>query len=142
MEKNYKLNELNEIVQWIWEAGKEKKVWLLHGNLGAGKTTLVTALMRFLKSMDEVSSPTFSIINEYHLSADTISNYSKVYHMDLYRLQDVGEAIDAGVENFIEEKEALCIIEWPEIAQEILPKNTLTLEILPQKEDSRTLILK
>ena len=142
MEKNYKLNELATLVQWIWENGRDKKIWLLKGDLGAGKTTLVTALMHFLKSRDEVSSPTFSLINEYHIEPNGILPFSRVFHADLYRLKDVDEAIDAGVESIINDPDALCIIEWPDVAIPILPQNTLTLEIHPKDENSRIIILK
>ncbi len=96
-----------------------EKVLALHGNMGAGKTTLTTALLKVLGSADVINSPTFSIINEYKDAAG-----KPVYHMDWYRLKDEEEAIQAGVEDLLYSG-CLCVIEWPEKAPLLLPDDTL-----------------
>jgi tRNA threonylcarbamoyladenosine biosynthesis protein TsaE len=87
--------------------------------MGAGKTTFITALCHALGVTNAVSSPTFSIINEYR-SADG----ERIYHMDLYRLKDETEAMNAGVEDAIYSGD-LCLVEWPEKAPGIFPPDTV-----------------
>ena len=101
------LEEWNTVVQQILPEIKHP-ILLLKGNLGAGKTTFSQFLMRELGSKDEISSPTYSIVNEY----DTPKG--KVFHFDLYRLKSVDEAYDFGIEEYLDNC-YLSIIEWPEI---------------------------
>ena len=101
------LEEWNTVVQQILPE-IEHPILLLKGNLGAGKTTFSQFLMRELGSKDEISSPTYSIVNEY----DTPKG--KVFHFDLYRLKSVDEAYDFGIEEYLDNC-YLSIIEWPEI---------------------------
>ena len=101
------LEEWNTVVQQILPEIKHP-ILLLKGNLGAGKTSFSQFLMRELGSKDEISSPTYSIVNEY----DTPKG--KVFHFDLYRLKSVDEAYDFGIEEYLDNC-YLSIIEWPEI---------------------------
>ena len=91
----------------------QHNILLLKGNLGAGKTTFSQFLMKNLDSTDEVSSPTYAIVNEYN------SPKGKVFHFDLYRLKKIEEAYDFGIEEYLDNA-FLCIIEWPEIYEEEL----------------------
>lgn len=84
------------------------RILLLKGNLGAGKTTFTKLLMEHLGSDDEVSSPTYALVNEYQC------NFGKVFHFDLYRVNDIEELYDMGIEEYLETG-YLSIIEWPEI---------------------------
>lgn len=93
----------------------------LYGEMGAGKTTLITAICRELGVEDAVSSPTFSIINEY-----VAGNGQPVYHLDLYRIKDEQEAIDAGVEECFYSN-TWCFTEWPERIARLLPEKTVSL---------------
>lgn len=86
----------------------QHNILLLKGNLGAGKTTFSQFLLKNLGSTDEVSSPTYAIVNEYN------SPKGKVFHFDLYRLKNIEEAYDFGIEEYLDNA-FLCIIEWPEI---------------------------
>ena len=86
----------------------QHNILLLKGNLGAGKTTFSQFLLKNLGSKDEVSSPTYAIVNEYN------SPKGKVFHFDLYRLKKIEEAYDFGIEEYLDNA-FLCIIEWPEI---------------------------
>ena len=88
-------------------------IFLLKGNLGAGKTTFTQYLLRELGSTEDISSPTYSIVNEYRLPQ------GKVFHFDLYRMKDIAEVFDIGMEEYLDSG-ALCIIEWPEIYEEEL----------------------
>ena len=99
---------------------------MLKGNLGAGKTTFSQFLLKNLGSTDEVSSPTYAIVNEYN------SPKGKVFHFDFYRLKKIEEAYDFGIEEYLD-KAFLCIIEWPEIYEEELadlPHHEITINNL------------
>jgi tRNA threonylcarbamoyladenosine biosynthesis protein TsaE len=102
----------------------------LQGQMGAGKTTLVKALCKVMGITQGVSSPTYAIINEYS------GNNNTVLHMDLYRLQHISELIDAGVEDALFTN-TLCFVEWPNIAEAILPTNRLDLQINTIDADKR-----
>ncbi|MDE5813634.1 MAG: tRNA (adenosine(37)-N6)-threonylcarbamoyltransferase complex ATPase subunit type 1 TsaE [Muribaculaceae bacterium] len=102
----------------------ENKIIALRGKMGAGKTTLVAELMRQLKMDDEASSPTFAIANEYHSS----ETGETVYHFDFYRLESPAEAYDIGIEDYWDSGN-LCLMEWTENIGDILPEETLFVEI-------------
>ncbi|MBX9450224.1 MAG: tRNA (adenosine(37)-N6)-threonylcarbamoyltransferase complex ATPase subunit type 1 TsaE [Taibaiella sp.] len=138
MEKIFTLQQIGETAAWLWDRAKNYSVWTLAGEMGAGKTTLTAALMSLLHAEDEISSPTYSIINEYKLSGE--AGYTKVYHADLYRLNHLEEAIDAGIEDMLLDDGALRIIEWPQIIQSILPANVLSLTL--SIVDAQTRLLK
>ena len=116
MEMVYTLNDLDQLVQSLWERYNHKRLWAFHAPMGAGKTTLIAKLCRHLGVQDTVSSPTFSIMNEYE------SKGKIIYHMDWYRLEDEQEAIKAGVEAVMEDAD-YCFIEWPEKAVALLSDN-------------------
>lgn len=102
----------------------DSKIVALRGPMGAGKTTLTAEMMRLLKMDDEASSPTFAIANEYHSSATG----QTVYHFDFYRLESPAEALDIGIEDYWDSGR-LCIMEWAENIEEILPEETLWIDI-------------
>lgn len=133
MNSEYTLNRINEAAAHLWRMYNSKKIWAFHGNLGSGKTTLINALCKFLKVENTVTSPTFSIINEY-LSRE----YGIIYHIDLYRLISEEEAINVGVEECILSKN-YCFIEWPEKAPGLLPPDVLHLFIDALNNDKRKL---
>ncbi len=135
MQKNFHLSEIKNIVAQLWQQFYSYKIWAFDAPMGAGKTTLIHALCDVLNVSSTVTSPTFAIINEYSGTAGVI------YHMDWYRLQNKMEVIQAGCEDCIESGN-LCFIEWAEKAQELLPQNTLhvNLEIINSHE--RRLIVK
>lgn len=101
--------------------------------MGAGKTTLISEVCRRLGvRTDEISSPTFSIINEYR--ADESGRH--IYHFDCYRLDDIEEALDMGVEEYFDSG-ALCLIEWPDIIDPLLPAKTLLVTLTPVSDTER-----
>jgi len=109
---DYNLESLDSVAQAIIKAVKHKVI-LFDGAMGTGKTTLIKALVKKLGSSDDVSSPTFSLVNTYHTSN------SDIYHFDLYRLNSMEEAYDFGIEDYLESNNWL-FIEWPEIIKELL----------------------
>ena len=128
---DFSLDEIDKAAGLLLTAGKGRTVFALHGDMGAGKTTLVHAVCRHLNINDTVSSPTFSIINEYLIP----STQQVIYHMDWYRLKSEEDAIQAGVLDILESGN-LCFIEWPSIAEGLLPENCVrvSLEFISENE--------
>lgn len=106
------INDWQNVVDSILPELKHN-ILLLKGNLGAGKTTFTQFLIKNLGSKDEVNSPTYSIVNEYN------SPKGKIYHFDLYRLKNIEEVYDIGIEEYLDNA-FLCIIEWPEVYEDEL----------------------
>ena len=104
--------------------------------MGSGKTTFVHALCKTLQVTDNISSPTFSIINEYEIP--NASN--KIIHMDWYRLKNTEDAIEAGVQDVMENKQDYIFIEWPEIATDLLPADCISVHISSINESEREII--
>lgn len=128
MDAIYGLAQTPQVAAALWNKGKQHKVWAIHAPMGAGKTTLLRALGQCLGIADAMSSPSFSIVNEYHSpQAGTI------YHMDWYRLKGEEEAIDAGVADLLASGQH-CWVEWPEQAPNLLDEGVwhLHLEILDE----------
>lgn len=116
----------------------DRTVVALHGEMGAGKTTFINALCRELGvETDPTASPTFALVNEYR--SDTTAEL--IYHFDLYRLENLDEALDMGVEDYLD-CGAVCLIEWPDIIDPILPDDTIDLTITENPDGSRTLTYK
>lgn len=107
------LEDLENLVVQIMSDCNESIVFTFTGDLGAGKTTLIKSICAHLGYTGDVTSPTFSIINEYS------SSKIKIYHMDLYRLKNLEEAIDIGLEDYLFSN-AYCLIEWPQVALDML----------------------
>ena len=118
MNQEYGFDQLQQVAEQLWAEGKHHRIWAIHGDMGAGKTTLVIQLCRLLGIDHPAGSPTFSIINEYRLPIGEV-----LCHMDWYRLRDSEEAIQAGVEDRLLGEER-CWIEWPERAEDLLPADT------------------
>ncbi len=118
------LAQLDKIAQSIIEKAAERKVWLFYGEMGAGKTTLIKNICKLLGVTNEVSSPTFSLVNEY----DTNDSKSIVYHFDFYRLESEDEAMDMGYEEYFYSGNC-CLVEWPEKISQLLPQNVVKIQI-------------
>lgn len=129
MKKTYSLSEIDEVANELL-AQIDCNIVLLNGEMGAGKTTMIKALCKALKCSDVVSSPTFSLINEYR----TV-DHKPLYHFDCYRIENEEEAYDFGAEEYLYSG-YLCLIEWSENIQSLLPENC-SLVIL-EKIDSTT----
>lgn len=129
--------DLPNVVSLLLPFIQKAKIVTLEGDLGAGKTTLVKEVCNQLGIEDLVSSPTFSIINEYvHPEGNP-----KVFHMDLYRIEDEEELFNIGFEDYLY-AEQLVFIEWPQIATSLLPESTIGIHIEIFDNSSRRLTLK
>ena len=139
MQISYTLANIQDVVQQFWHYAHNYRVMAFSGTLGAGKTTFTSALCRYLEVQDTVSSPTFSLINEYTFLQD--GKEKTIFHSDWYRLHDADDAINAGIEDMLQASGAYCIVEWPERAPELLPPGTLWVkfELLSQEERSITM---
>jgi tRNA threonylcarbamoyladenosine biosynthesis protein TsaE len=133
IELNFKLDNLSEIAKKIVE-NAHSKILLFYGEMGAGKTTLISAIVSELGSKDKASSPTFSIVNEYKIPDGML------YHFDFYRLKNQVEAMDMGVEDYFYSG-AWNLIEWPEKIMDLLPDNITVIELSILDDNSRLLKL-
>lgn len=116
----------------------DETVYAFRGEMGAGKTTFISALAKELGVEDDTAnSPSFAIINEYR--SDTTAEL--IYHFDLYRLESVEEALEIGIEDYFDSG-ALCLIEWPERIEPLLPDDTVEVEVRVNPDESRTLIVR
>lgn len=121
MEITFSLDKIDEIAEKILTLSKHK-IFLLEGEMGVGKTTLTKAIAKQLGVKEVTSSPTFSLVNEYQ------SDDGLLYHFDLFRLEDLSEAYDIGIEEYLD-SDNFCFIEWPEKIMSILPEyHTLQLD--------------
>ncbi|TYA58948.1 tRNA (adenosine(37)-N6)-threonylcarbamoyltransferase complex ATPase subunit type 1 TsaE [Formosa maritima] len=131
---DYSINELQSVAKKLIKNLNSKTI-LLYGDMGVGKTTLIKAFVKQLGSFDEVSSPTYSIVNEYELKDD------KIYHFDLYRIKDIDEAYNFGIEDYIDSNHWI-IIEWPELIEELITNNFDSIVLKLNENNTRNIILK
>lgn len=117
--KLHSLESLPSVADDFLRHFSSSRIFAFHGELGAGKTTFIKALCEQLGVKDAMSSPSFSLVNEYH-----DANGAPVYHFDLYRLRKPEEAFDIGFEEYLYSGN-YCFIEWPEKAEELLPEETV-----------------
>ncbi|MDR0970116.1 MAG: tRNA (adenosine(37)-N6)-threonylcarbamoyltransferase complex ATPase subunit type 1 TsaE [Lentimicrobiaceae bacterium] len=117
------LDDLNAVSEFLIANKGQNNVIAFYGLMGAGKTTLITNLCQKLGVLDTVNSPTFSIVNEYV----TLNNES-IFHFDFYRIKKLEEAFDIGYENYFY-SDNLCLIEWPELIESLLPERYLKVEL-------------
>ena len=122
------ISELNDLSKKILQIRNDRDIICLYGEMGVGKTTLIKVICKEIGVEDNVSSPTFSIVNEYV----TIEGTS-VYHFDFYRLENEEEALDMGFEEYLY-KNNLCFIEWPEKIPSLIPEEVLKVKITKEKE--------
>ena len=130
----YSLNKIDEVSQLIIDRIKTIKTIMLRGELGSGKTTLVKSVLKKMGVIDGVTSPTFSIVNEY----DFVGNI--IYHFDLFRIENIDELDIIGFEDYIYSQNT-CFIEWPEIVLNNINLKYLDIEIRFLGEDKREIII-
>ena len=118
--------------QFISEVLPGHGVVAFYGKMGAGKTTFIKALCEALGVEDVITSPTFAIVNEY-----TTSEGNPIYHFDFYRIRRLEEVYDMGYEDYFYDPQALCLIEWPELIEELLPEDALRVSISEQTDGTR-----
>lgn len=122
-----------EFVEYISSSDLQSNIFAFFGQMGAGKTTFITALCKELGVSDTVNSPTFTIVNEYRAAKGF-----PVYHFDFYRINKLSEAYDLGLDEYFG-GDGLCLIEWPEKIEEILPEDAVRIEIKVNEDGSREL---
>jgi tRNA threonylcarbamoyladenosine biosynthesis protein TsaE len=118
----FSLNNISETAKQIIELDLNCRIFIFYGEMGSGKTTLIKEICKHLGSADNLSSPTFSIVNEYEYSN------GKIFHFDLYRLKNSEELLDLGFEEYINSGN-YCFIEWPKLAEPLLSNDTIKIEL-------------
>ena len=117
------LDELKDVAEAVIESLEGRNVVALFGAMGAGKTTLISAIMEHLGSTDNVTSPTFALVNQYNTAVN-----EPVYHFDFYRINRIEEAFDMGYEEYFYSGD-LCLVEWPELIEDLLPEDAMVVRI-------------
>jgi tRNA threonylcarbamoyladenosine biosynthesis protein TsaE len=129
------LKDLKNAAKQFIELIEENKVFAFYGNMGAGKTTFIKAICSELGVKENITSPTFSLVNEYI----TINNQS-LFHFDCYRLKNIGEAYDIGADEYFDSGQ-ICFIEWPEKIEDLLPSGTVNVIIKVLDDESREITI-
>jgi len=129
MKLEYNLNDLDSVSQKIIQSANVN-VFLFFGEMGVGKTTLIKALVNQLGSEDNVSSPTYSLVNEY------LAQDKPIYHFDFYRINSIDEVYDMGFEDYLAQ-DAIIIIEWPEMIESLWPEHFVRVDLKLAENDRR-----
>lgn len=117
------LNDLDKVADALLESLNGRNVVAFFAPMGAGKTTLISAIMERIGSQDTVTSPTFALVNQYYTESE-----EPVYHFDFYRINSLAEAFDMGYEEYFYSGD-LCLVEWPEKIEQLLPDDTMVVKI-------------
>ena len=128
------LEELDKVAEAVIESLDGRTVGALDAPMGAGKTTLVSRIAEYLGSEDDVTSPTFAIVNQYE-------GRRTIYHFDMYRIDKIEEALDFGSEEYLSSGE-LCLVEWPEKIEALLPEDTMVVKIEILSDTARRFIIR
>lgn len=128
------LDKIADAAREFVEQIGDKRVFAFYGGMGAGKTTFIKAVCEQLGVKDAVTSPTFAIVNEY------ASDLGPVYHFDFYRIKNLGEVMDLGFEDYAYSGN-LCLMEWPELIEDLLPDNTVNVHIAEKSNGMRTVTI-
>ena len=132
--KSTSLNQLSSIASQILSYAAGTRIFLFYGEMGAGKTTLIKSMCEQLDVKEPVTSPTFSIVNEY------AGKNQKIFHFDFYRLKNQTEALDMGYEEYFY-SDAYCFIEWPDKIPDLLPNDYLSVGIKVTGDNSREIFI-
>ncbi|MBR2429759.1 MAG: tRNA (adenosine(37)-N6)-threonylcarbamoyltransferase complex ATPase subunit type 1 TsaE [Alistipes sp.] len=128
------LDELDGVAQAVLDALDGRTVVAFDAPMGAGKTTLISRIAALLGASDAVTSPTFAIVNQYEGSRT-------IYHFDMYRIERVEEALDFGSEEYLSSGE-LCLVEWPEKIEPLLPEDTMVVKIEILSDTARRFVIR
>ena len=125
------LSELPKVAEAVLGELRGRSVVLFRGPMGAGKTTLISRMAAALGAEDTVTSPTFALVNQYEGEGGR-----RIYHFDFYRINNVEEALDLGYEEYFYSGE-LCLVEWPEKIEPLLPEDAMTITITVGEDEHR-----
>lgn len=129
--QSFAIDQVEQVAKKLLMDAQNTKIWLFYGDLGAGKTTLIKAICKQLGVEEtRLSSPTFSIVNEYQ-GMDSV-----VYHFDFYRMRNETEILDIGIEEYFDSK-AYCFVEWPERLGSLVPNEYFRVSITHSGNNSR-----
>lgn len=128
------LNELDKVAEAVLASLDGRTVVALDAPMGAGKTTLISRIAALLGAEDDVTSPTFAIVNQYEGSRT-------IYHFDMYRIERWEEALDFGSEEYLSSGE-LCLVEWPEKIEPLLPEDTMVVKIEILSDTARRFVIR
>lgn len=137
MEKILEINslaELDKVAKVVIDSLEGRTVVAFDAPMGAGKTTLIGRIARYLGSEDDTTSPTFAIVNQYE-------GDRTMYHFDMYRIDRIEEALDFGTEEYLSSGE-LCLVEWPEKIEALLPEDTMVVKIEILSESARRFVIR
>lgn len=129
------LDELDKVAEAVIESLDGRTIVAFDAPMGAGKTTLISRIAALLGAEDDVTSPTFAIVNQYQGTSSTI------YHFDMYRIERVEEALDFGCEEYFASGD-LCLVEWPEKIEVLLPEDTMVVKIEILSEEERRFVIR
>ena len=132
MNKNFLLSEVPIIAKEIIQ-NSTSKIILFHGDMGVGKTTLIKEICKILGTEDLISSPTFSIVNEY-----ITSNDETIFHFDFYRIDNEEEVYNIGVEDYFDSNH-WCLIEWPSVVENLLPLENVNVYLAVLEDGQRNI---
>jgi len=135
MNLNYQLSELPTVAKLVLD-NSSSRILLLYGAMGSGKTTLIKELANQLGVKDVTSSPTFSLVNEYHTQEGEL-----LFHFDFYRIEKEEEAYDMGIEEYFD-RNAWCFVEWPENVENLLPLESVVIQLTINPDNSRNIQIK
>ncbi|MBR6866683.1 MAG: tRNA (adenosine(37)-N6)-threonylcarbamoyltransferase complex ATPase subunit type 1 TsaE [Prevotella sp.] len=139
------INSIGEAAREFVSQIGDRRVFAFYGSMGAGKTTFIKAICEALGVGDVITSPTFAIVNEYTAAshprtpAPSYPPTPTIYHFDFYRIKKLEEVYDMGYEDYFYSG-ALCLIEWPELIEELLPEDAVKVSIVEQEDGSRTVV--
>lgn len=127
------LSDTEEFAKDIAKNANENDIFCLIGDLGVGKTVIAKAIGKFFNVKESITSPTFTILKSYDTNNKTIK---KIHHFDLYRIKNIGELQNIGFEDYLYDKNSIVLIEWPEVAYELLPKMIKSITITKHLNDN------
>jgi tRNA threonylcarbamoyladenosine biosynthesis protein TsaE len=133
IEKVHHKNDLKKVAVKLLSEFNDQRVFAFYGKMGAGKTTFIQAICKALGTTDNVTSPTFALINEYRTG-----EMKSIFHFDFYRIKKLEEAFDLGYEDYLYSGN-YCLIEWPEMIESLLPDNIVQIKIEVSEDETRTI---
>lgn len=131
---NFTIETIDQVAAQVVSQIANRKVVCFYGSMGAGKTTLIKSICKVLGVNDVVASPTFALVNEYR---DSIGN--PIFHFDFYRINKIEEVYDFGYEEYFYNSPGLCLVEWPELIEDIIPDDAVRINISVNSDLSRDL---